>query len=75
MADFRIKDLPTGPFDDNFFFANTALPLTATFINPIDLFCSKLACTLGRDNQFYLDSHHLNVAGNKKFKAAFEAVL
>jgi len=75
MADFRIKDLPTGPFDDNFFFAKTALPLTATFINPIDLFCSKLACTLGRDNQFYLDSHHLNVAGNKKFKAAFEAVL
>ena len=75
VADFRIKDLPTGPFNDNYFFAKTVLPSTATFINPIDLFCSKLACRLGRDHQFYSDSHHLNVEGSKKLKAAFEAVL
>jgi hypothetical protein len=75
VADFRIKDLPTGPFNDNYFFAKTALPSTATFINPIDLFCSKLACSLGRDYQFYSDSHHLNFEGSKKLKAAFEDVL
>ncbi len=72
-SNFRIKDLPVGAFDDNHFFAKVALPLNAKFINPIEIFCSTLYCSLGKDYQFYSDSHHLNVAGSQRLRSSLEA--
>ena len=72
-TNFRILDLPTGPFDDNRFFSKSILPDNLSYINPIDVFCGLSSCILGRDYQFYSDSHHLNVTGSEKLKAFFEA--
>ena len=71
----RIKDLPAGPFDDNLFFATVALPLNARYINPIDIFCSTLYCSLGKDYQFYSDSHHLNISGGQRLRSNLEKAL
>ena len=71
-SNFRIKDLPAGPFDDNQFFAKVALPLNAIYIDPIEIFCSTSYCNLGRDYQFYSDSHHLNVPGSQRLRSKLE---
>ena len=70
---FKILDLPSGPFDDNRFFSKSLLMGNVTYINTISVFCSGIICTLGKDNQYYSDSHHLNVAGSERLKAGFEA--
>lgn len=70
---FKILDLPSGPFDDNRFFSKSLLMGNVDYINTISVFCNGIICTLGKDNQFYLDSHHLNIAGSEKLKAGFEA--
>lgn len=72
-TNFKILDLPPGPFDDNRFFSHLILPINLAYINPINVFCNRITCALGQDNQFYVDAHHLNVAGSEKLKSAFEA--
>jgi len=74
ITNFRIKDLPNGPFDDNQFFTKEVLPVNATFINPIDIFCSTQNCNLGGDYQFYSDSHHLNIRGSQRLRIDLERV-
>ena len=70
---FQILDLPSSPFDDNRFFSKSLLMSNVTYINTISVFCSGIICALGKDNQYYSDSHHLNVAGSERLKAGFKA--
>ena len=72
-TNFNILDLPAGPFDDNRFFSKSVPVDNLSYINPIAVFCSESTCSLGKDNQYYSDAHHLNVAGSEKLKASFEA--
>ena len=71
---FDLLDLPSGLFDDNRFFSKSLLMGNVTYINTISVFCSGIICTLGKDNQYYSDSHHLNLMGSQKLRAALEAV-
>jgi len=72
-SDFRIRDLPIGPFNDNRIFSKSIFPSNLVYINPVDVFCGLNSCRLGRDYQFYSDSHHLNSMGSQKLRAALEA--
>ena len=74
-TNFRIEDLPIGPFEDNRFFAKLVMPANITFINPIDTFCSTQGCSLGRDYQYYSDSHHLNVPGSQRLRSSLEEAI
>lgn len=70
---FRIQDLPFGPFNDNRIFSKSISSSNLAYINPIDAFCGLNSCRLGRDYQFYSDSHHLNSMGSQKLRAVLEA--